>query len=85
MDEYNSGMDPEIKKYFRRIINSFSVGLLWLVVIATAGIFFRLGVIKNGTRWYNIVFYAIFLLSFVSLLWYYYRSWNRKEDQNYKP
>ena len=56
MDEYNSGMDPEVKRYFRKIINSFSAGLLWLVVIATAGIFFRLGEMGHGIHWYNIVF-----------------------------
>jgi hypothetical protein len=78
MDEYNSGMDPEVKKYFRRIIKSFSVGLLWLVVIAVAGLFFRLGELGNGARLQNIIFYFIFGLSFMLLLWYYYRIWKNK-------
>ena len=75
MDEYNSGMDPEVKRYFRKIINSFSAGLLWLVVIATAGIFFRLGEMGNGIHWYNIVFYISLIASLFFLLRYYYRLW----------
>ena len=75
MDEYNTGMDPEVKKYFRKIIKSFSVGLLWLVVITTAGIFFKLGEVGKGTSVQNIIFYVIFAVSFILLLWYYYRIW----------
>lgn len=75
MDEYNSGMDPEVKKYFRKIIRSFSIGLLWLLVIATAGIYFKLGEVAYGFRWYNILFYFLSVVSFVFLLFYYYKLW----------
>jgi hypothetical protein len=75
MDEYNSGMDPEIKKYFRKILNSFSWGALWLISIATLGIFFRLGIVSDGIQWYNILFYLVFALSLLILLRYYYKAW----------
>jgi hypothetical protein len=75
MDEYNSGMDPEIKKYFRKILNSFSLGALWLIGIATLGIFFRLGIVTNGIQWYNILFYFVFILSLFVLLRYNYKAW----------
>jgi hypothetical protein len=75
MDEYSRGVDPEIKKYFRKIINSFSVGALWLVCIATLGIFFQLGFIANGIKWYNILFYFVFIISMLMLIRYYYRVW----------
>lgn len=78
MDEYNTGMDPEVKKYFRKIMNSFSVGLLWLISFATAGIFFQLGFVRNEIRWYNILFYFLLLLSLPALLWYFYRLWQKK-------
>jgi len=78
MDEYNSGMDPEIKRYFRRIINSFSVGLLWLIAVSTLGLFFRLGIVNKGPRWYNVIFYLVFLASFILLIRYYYRVWKKK-------
>jgi hypothetical protein len=75
MDEYNTGMDPEIKNLFRKILNSFSWGALWLVGIATLGIFFQLGFVSDRIRWYNILFYLVFIMSLLVLLRYYYKVW----------
>jgi len=75
MDEYNSGMDPEMKVYFRKIMSSFSCGAIWLITTATLGIFLQLGFIADGIRWYNIVFYLLLLASLYLLLRYYYRMW----------
>ncbi len=80
MDEYNVGMDPELKQLFRKIINSFSLGALWLLIIATLGIFFHLAIVRDGIRWYNILFYFVFAASLFLLLRYYYNSWIRKTD-----
>ena len=80
MDEYNSGMDPEVKRYFRKILNSFSVGLLWLLSFATAGLFFRLGIISDGFQWYHALFYVLLGASFILLIRYYYKLWNKKPD-----
>ena len=44
MDEFEQGgMDPQVKKYFRNIISSFSFGMLWMLAMATLGIYFQLG------------------------------------------
>jgi hypothetical protein len=75
MDEYNSGMDPEVIKYFKKIINSFTVGILWLVTISTAGIYFELGIIKHGLHWYNILFYIFTIISLGYLFYYYSKVW----------
>lgn len=75
MDEHNTGMDPEVKKYFRKILNSFSVGALWLIGIATLGIFFQLAVVKGTIKWYNVLFYFILLSSLLVLIRYYYKAW----------
>lgn len=75
MDEYSSGMDPEIKNLFKKILNSFSWGALWLVGIATLGIFFQLGFVIDGIRWYNILFYLVLISSLLMLLRYYYKVW----------
>ena len=77
MDEFNTGMDHEVKVYFRKIMKSFSVGLLWLLVFATAGLFLKLGHIQNGLHWYNAVFYGLLLLTFAGLLWYLYKTWRK--------
>lgn len=71
-------MDPEVKKYFRKIINSFFIGLLWMFVMATLGLYFQLGLIDGKLQWYNWIFYGFTLLSLVILLRLYYKIW--RED-----
>ena len=70
-----SGMGPEVTRYFRKIISSFSVGLLWMLVLSTAGFYFQLALVDGHLRWQNIAFYIFALLSFAGLLYYYYKLW----------
>jgi FtsH-binding integral membrane protein len=63
------------KKYFRKIMNSFALGLLWMLATVTAGFYFRLAYVGAALRWQNAVFYLLFLCSFAALLWYLYRTW----------
>jgi len=71
------GMEPDVKKYFRKILNSFSFGLLWLMSVVTAGLYFELGYRRDISVVYNILFYACFLISLIFLLWYFYRIWKK--------
>lgn len=79
MDEYNQGWDPEVKRYFRKIMNSFGAGALWLLVFATLGLAFRLAIVENGVQWYNCLFYSVFFVSLLLLLRFFYRVWGKKE------
>jgi hypothetical protein len=79
MDEYNSGMDPEVKRYFRKILNSFSWGLIWMLTLATSGLFFGLASFHQGIRWYNILFYAVGATSLAGLIYYLYKVWSKKD------
>jgi len=75
MDEFSSGMEPEVKKYLKKVLNSFFVGAFWLITIATAGIFFKLGFIGDDIKWYNVLFYLVAVLSLFFLLRYYSKVW----------
>lgn len=79
MDEYNQGWDPDVKIFFRRIMNSFAMGALWLLLVGLSGFAFRLAIIKDGVRWYNLVYYGVFLVSLLLLLLFYYRVWRKKD------
>ena len=68
-------MDPEVAKYFKKILNSFSMGLLWMLAASITGFYFGLALFDGAVHWYNFVFYILLLLSFGGLLWYYYRLW----------
>jgi hypothetical protein len=40
------GMDPEVARYFRKILRSLFAGLMWLFINITAGIYFELAYSK---------------------------------------
>ncbi|WP_132051318.1 hypothetical protein [Pseudocnuella soli] len=69
-------MDPEVKRYFLKILSTFSMGLLWMFCVATAGFYFKLALVANGWLWYHFVFYAIAFISFLLLLRYFFRLWS---------
>lgn len=77
MDEYNQGMDPAVRMYFKKIIRSFIAGLVWMVTMFIAGIYFKAAVIEEGVRWYNILFYIVFLASLIWLIRFFYGCWKR--------
>lgn len=68
-------MDPEVKRYFRKIMNSFVYGLLWMLFVSTAGLYMRFGWIVREVRWYNIVFYGLALGTLLLLLRFLYKTW----------
>ncbi|HVK96684.1 MAG TPA: hypothetical protein VM368_02650 [Flavisolibacter sp.] len=78
MDEYSQGMDPEVKKYFKQILYSFIAVTLWLFIMITFGIYFRMGEVRNGVKWYNVFFYVILLLTFFFLIYKLIRIWKKK-------
>ena len=81
MDEYNTGMDPEIKLLFRKIINSLSYGVLWLIFILATGLFFDLGKIQGAIQWFNIVYYIIAIITLALLVRYYIRAWGGSKTE----
>jgi len=66
------GWDPEVKRFFLRIINTVSWGLLWLMACATAGLYFQLG---YGKGLVTVIFYVIMVITLFILLRYFYRIW----------
>ena len=69
------GWDPDIKKYFLKVLNSLCFGLLWLMAATTAGIYFKLGIPGEKPVIYTILFYAGMLLTLFLLIRYYYNTW----------
>jgi hypothetical protein len=72
-----SGWDPDVKKYFRKIINSFSFGLLWLMACVTAGIYFGLAFATGKPIIYCILFYVGMFLSLAWFIYYLYHTWKK--------
>jgi hypothetical protein len=43
-------MEPGIKEYLLRIVNTISLGLLWMAINTTAGIMYDLALYMTGLR-----------------------------------
>jgi hypothetical protein len=70
-----SGWDPEVKKYFRKILYSLSWGLMWLMTAVTAGFYFGLAYRKDIPAVFNVIYYLFLAGSLFLLLRYFYRTW----------
>ena len=71
-----SEMENDTRDFLVKIASSLSMGLLWLVINSTVGIYFGLGFFEGSPSWKNIVFYVWFVGSFVWLVFYYKKKWD---------
>jgi NADH:ubiquinone oxidoreductase subunit 3 (subunit A) len=70
-----SEMEPEARAFLKRVMQTVSVGLLFLLLHMTAGIYFNWAFFENSPGIGNIVYYLIFLTSLAALIYYYYKLW----------
>ncbi|HEV8270235.1 MAG TPA: hypothetical protein VGQ04_02960 [Chitinophagaceae bacterium] len=69
-------MDPEVARYFRKILRSLFAFLMWLFINVTAGIYFELAYSNNFSSFVHILFFVWLTLSLALLLWYLYKIWS---------
>ena len=72
------GWDPQVKNYFLKIIRTVSLGIMWMMACATAGIYFKLGYLNSRPVIYTILFYAGMLITLALLIRYLYRTWRSR-------
>jgi hypothetical protein len=71
------GMEQEIRRYLVKVLNSLSVGLLWLALNVLGGLYWGYGLIDRKVSIYNIIYFAWFILSLTALLYFFYRIWKK--------
>jgi hypothetical protein len=69
------GWDPEVKKYFRKILNTIGLGLLWMMLALTIGLYW--GWAHHTNRLYVILFYTGLVLSLFFLVRHFYKVWRK--------
>lgn len=74
------GWDPDVKRFFIKILNTISIGLLWMMAAATAGLYFGLAIIEDRIRLSNIIFYAVSVITLGLLIRYFYRQWGSTNE-----
>lgn len=74
-----SGMEPEVQDFLKRMIQTISVTLLFLMLHMTFGIYFNWAFFEASPRLGNIIYYIIFLASLAGIIYFYYRLWKGKK------
>lgn len=69
-------MEPGVKKYLQRILNTIAVWLVWMTVNSTLGIKYQFAFITNGLSIGNILFYCWLAISFGAFIWWVIRIWS---------
>ncbi len=73
-------MEPGVRTYLIRIVNTLSLGLLWMVVNSTLGIMYAFAYVDQQISLGNILFYIWFVISLVAYLIWVYRLWSKPID-----
>jgi len=67
------GMEPEVRKYLFKVLNSLCYGLLWMALNVLGGLYWGYAIINGKLSVANVLFFAWFVLSLLVLLYLYYR------------
>jgi hypothetical protein len=71
-------MEPEVKGFLRRVLFSVMLGILWLFVNMTLGIYYDLMPVYGRPDLWNILFYCFFLGTGALYGLFLYRTWKKK-------
>jgi hypothetical protein len=73
-----SEMEPDVREFLVRIMQTISMSVVWLLVNMTLGIYFNFAFFENSPSIWNYLFYLWFLISFGLLLYYFHKKWKGK-------
>lgn len=73
-----SGMEPEAQDFLKRIVQTVSVGMLFLLLHMTFGLYLNWGFFEGSPTIGNFIYYIVFLASLAGLIYFYYRLWKGK-------
>ena len=73
-----SGMEPEAQDFLKRIVQTVSVGMLFLLLHMTFGLYLNWGFFEGSPTIGKLIYYIVFLASLAGLIYFYYRLWKGK-------
>jgi hypothetical protein len=71
----SSGIEPEVRDFLKRVMQTVSTGMLFLLVHMTFGLYLNWGFYESQITIGNVVYYIFLLGSFAGLIYYYYKLW----------
>ncbi len=76
-------MEPDIRAFLIRIVQSISMGILWLLLNMSIGIYFGFAFFEGSPTIGNYIYYVAFLASLFFLIKYLIKKWKGWEEINY--
>lgn len=73
-----SGMEPEAQDFLKRIVQTVSVGILFLLLHMTFGLYLNWAFFEGTPTIGNIIYYLVFIASLTGLIYFYYKLWKGK-------
>lgn len=70
-------MEPVVKEYLLRIVNTIAMAGLCLMLNIIAGIKYELAFIEDKLQWKNVAFYLFLLISLTALVLYIIKIWRK--------
>jgi phosphatidylglycerophosphate synthase len=78
----SQGIEPEVKDFLRRVMQTVSVGMLFLLIHMTFGLYLNWGFYEGQISIGNIIYYIFLLTSFAAMIYYFYQLWkDRLKDK----
>ena len=71
------GWDPDVSKFFVRIVNAIAVTIIWMLTASTVGLYAGLAVPGQYPLWVTIFYYALLVISFVLLARFLRANWRK--------
>ena len=73
----NSGIEPEVKAFLMKIVNTISALVLWAIICIFLGLYLDWAIVYDGFNVLNFIFYGWFVISFGVLIYYFVRIWKK--------
>ena len=76
-------MEPDVKAFLLKIVQSLSMSLVWLLANMSLGIYFGYAFFEGRPGLGNFIYYAVFLVSLILLIVYLKKKWKGWQEINY--
>ncbi|MFN5334941.1 MAG: hypothetical protein ACK5BV_07120 [Bacteroidota bacterium] len=74
----SEGIEPEVKDFLKRVMQTVSTGMLFLLIHMTFGLYLNWAFYEGSIQIGNVLYYIFFLGSFGALIYYYYTLWKER-------
>jgi hypothetical protein len=76
-------MEEDVKEFLIKIVQSISMGLVWLLANMSIGIYFGFAFFEGRPSLGNYIYFAVFILTLIALINYLRKKWKGWEEINY--